>query len=68
MNLEELLDFFTKSSYEANYAMAKSTRKCAMCGQQAESFRCASAKLEYEISALCQHCQDKYFSNKDQKR
>lgn len=63
MNLEELLDFFSKSSYEANYSMAKSTGTCAMCGKQASAFRCASAKLEYEISALCQGCQDKYFNN-----
>lgn len=65
MNLEELLDFFSKSSYEANYSRAKSTRTCAMCGERAESFKCASAKLEYEISALCQKCQDKYFCKKD---
>ena len=62
MKVQKLLDFMSSRSYEANYAVAKATRTCVMCGNGARIFRDASAKLEYDVSALCQLCQDEYFT------
>ena len=61
--LQHLLDFFSCSAYKANYAAAKSTSTCIMCGNPAKNFRNASTRLEYSISALCQNCQDEFFKN-----
>ena len=61
MNVQKLLDFMSSNSYEATYAIAKATKTCVMCGGAAKVFRDASAKLEYDVSALCQKCQDEFF-------
>ena len=61
LKVQKLLDFMSSHSYEANYAIAKAARTCVMCGSPARIFRDASAKLEYDVSALCQRCQDEYF-------
>ena len=38
--------------------------KCAMCGRSRKefAFRNARSEREYEISGMCQHCQDRVFS------
>ncbi|MFH1490475.1 MAG: hypothetical protein ABII06_16325 [Pseudomonadota bacterium] len=61
MKVQKLLDLMSNHSYEANYAIAKATRTCVICRNAARVFRDASAKLEYDVSALCQGCQDEYF-------
>ena len=58
----ELLDIFSATTYRVNYANAKAERTCIRCGKQAKVFRDASAQLEYDISALCQMCQDELFT------
>ena len=59
--LQHLLKFLSGSAYKANYAAAKASRTCIMCGKPAMVFRDASARLEYNVSALCQSCQDEFF-------
>jgi phosphoribosyl-dephospho-CoA transferase len=60
--LKQLLDALSSVGYLSRYRYAKSTRACLMCGSPASSFRDEWGKLEYNVSALCQSCQDKYFS------
>ncbi|MBN1624981.1 MAG: hypothetical protein JW944_00540 [Deltaproteobacteria bacterium] len=61
--LQKLIDVISGNSYHANYAIAKSTTTCIICGKPSRVFRDRSARLEYDISAMCQLCQDKYLRN-----
>jgi hypothetical protein len=60
--LQRLLDLFAAPTYEAGFVMAKASGTCIMCGGPARSFRDPWARLEYDLSALCQSCQDEYFT------
>ena len=62
--LHELLECLSSNDYPVNYAIAKSKFTCIMCGQYVGTFRDAGARLEYDISALCQKCQDACFGGK----
>ena len=62
--LQELLDFLSGPTYESSYAIAKATGTCLMCGNPAKVFRDMSAKIEYDVSALCQKCQDEFFKGR----
>lgn len=60
--IETLLDLFAAPTYEASFVIAKASGTCIMCGGRARAFQDAWARLEYDLSALCQRCQDKYFT------
>ena len=61
--LENLLDILSSDrEYEKRFAIAKVSRSCIWCGEEAREFRDASARLEYFISALCQKCQDEFIN------
>ena len=60
----ELLECLSSNDYQVNYAIAKSNNSCIMCGRLASGFRDAATRLEYDISALCQECQDACFGSK----
>ncbi|MBE9571164.1 MAG: hypothetical protein IMF11_11085, partial [Proteobacteria bacterium] len=56
-NTLELLKIFSATTYRSSYTNAKTGKTCIRCGKPAKSFRDASARLEYKVSALCQKCQ-----------
>jgi hypothetical protein len=58
----ELIDRFSTATYETDYRNAKARGTCIICEKSAKEFRNASAKLEYDVSGLCQNCQDEYFN------
>lgn len=60
---QELLAIFSAESYDARYAQAKANHTCIRCEGRAIIFRDALARLEYEVSALCQKCQDECFKS-----
>lgn len=60
----ELLECLSSNDYQMNYAVAKSNSSCIMCGREVGEFRDAATRLEYDISALCQGCQDACFGGK----
>ncbi len=62
--LEKLSEFFSDVRYQENLAAAKATGTCVLCNKPANAFRTLPAKIEYEVSAICQQCQDKLFSRK----
>lgn len=62
--LHELFECLSSNDYQVNYTVAKSNFTCIMCGREAGDFRDAAMRLEYDISALCQECQDACFSGK----
>lgn len=43
---------------------AIAAHKCPMCWNPIEGFRDALSEREYEISGLCQNCQDEIFGDK----
>ena len=57
----ELLEILSATKYSAKYVNAKAGKTCIRCGKPAKSFRDPSARLEYNVSALCQKCQDECF-------
>ncbi len=59
--LQELFAALSDNETALRYASAKANKTCKICGRRAVTFRNALAKLEYNISAICQECQDKYF-------
>ncbi|MBW1800885.1 MAG: hypothetical protein JRJ85_09150 [Deltaproteobacteria bacterium] len=61
--IQELIRIFSDTDYRACYARAKATRTCIRCGRSVTFFHSASCRLEYDISALCQYCQDECFNN-----
>jgi len=52
--------------YSTRYAEAKRRKLCVLCQKSTKSFRDRSAELEYEISAICQECQDALFKGENQ--
>lgn len=63
-DLEKLSDLFSDVHYHENLAVAKAKETCVRCGLPAHDFRSLPAKIEYDVSALCQICQDELFSFK----
>lgn len=41
---------------------AKRDGICNLCGEPILSFKDAESKAEYAISAMCQNCQDEFFT------
>ena len=62
--LEQLIDVLSHPGYSSRYRSAKSSRTCLICASAAREFSDAWAKLEYEVSALCQGCQEEYLRGK----
>ena len=58
MDVTDLIKVFSAPTYKADYATAKAENRCVKCGDTATTFRDASSRVEYMVSALCQHCQD----------
>lgn len=58
--METLLEKFSK-----NFGVPRSTAfklsKCVICSGEAKDFRCDMSKKEYELSGMCQACQDSFF-------
>jgi len=64
----ELLEVLSDPRYKASYARAKATATCIKCKKPARTYRDASAKLEYDVSGLCQDCQDYFFDERETAR
>ena len=62
--LEQLIDILLNPGYNSLYRSAKSSHTCLICASPAREFSDEWAKLEYEVSALCQRCQEVYLRKK----
>jgi ribosomal protein S27E len=65
--LQALQNVFSKASYRADYARAKTQQTCIAWGQPARSFRDRAALFEYKVSALCQQCQDQLLYHQERR-
>jgi hypothetical protein len=62
--LAQLIDALADSDYTYHYRSAKSSHTCMLCRNQASAFTDEWAELEFQVSGLCQQCQDEYLGNK----
>ena len=65
-SMDDIFRLFARRDYESNYMKAKANETCIKCNRRVGPFRNNSSKLEYQISALCQECQDLYFQDQVQ--
>ena len=56
----EWIDKLSDPKIPEKLTQANIHRTCKTSGNQAIVFRLAVAKFEYDISAICQRCQEKY--------
>jgi hypothetical protein len=59
--VQELISVLSEKEVLARESIAKAQRLCKICGNPAIIFRTHRAKMEYDISMMCQSCQDYYF-------
>jgi len=48
--------------FDRSVSLAKAGNQCVCCGKNATEFRDEISKREYQISTLCQACQDEVFA------
>ena len=63
--LKELIHVLSDKHVIARENDAKSLRQCKICEGPAIDFRNTRSELEYNISMICQPCQDYYFPKKN---
>jgi len=59
--IQEFLDNFTKKNFDTTQAKAEKAKICVFCKKEITGFKDAISIREYEISGLCQECQDSVF-------
>jgi hypothetical protein len=62
--IQNFIDKFAKKSFGRSQTEAKEKKICVFCGEEIkmEDFKDQLSIKEYEISGLCQKCQDDTFS------
>ena len=63
--LERLKEELSLSVFGRSVALAKAGNQCISCGKRADTFRDDISESEYQISCLCQACQDQVFEEVD---
>jgi hypothetical protein len=61
--LQDLIDTLSDEQVILRGYQARRTGICKICSQPANSFRTPFSELEYQISSICQQCQDYYYLN-----
>lgn len=57
----KFLDELSLNLFGRSRSLAKAGNGCVSCGKPATTFRDERSKKEYEISGLCQTCQNSIF-------
>jgi hypothetical protein len=60
-NLEQFVDDFTKRNFGRTLSESQKQKVCVGCGKPIKGFKDVLSQREYEISGLCQECQDDVF-------
>jgi len=47
--------------FNRSFTLAKAGKQCVVCGKQADIFSCDRAEREYNISHMCETCQNEVF-------
>ena len=59
--MQKFLDDFTRINTGVSASVSQAVNHCVWCHKSATEFRDPLSVKEYEISGLCQECQDKVF-------
>jgi uncharacterized CHY-type Zn-finger protein len=59
--LQSFVNNFTKENFGRDLSTSQKQKICVVCGEPIKEFRDDLSKREYEISGLCQECQDEVF-------
>lgn len=60
-SMQSFVDEFAEDVYGTSATQALEQQVCVSCGSEAVTFRDSMSAREYQISALCQKCQDETF-------
>ena len=58
--IENMLENFSMH-FNTQRSSAFAKKVCVMCGGEAKHFKDAASEREYDISGMCQVCQDSFF-------
>ena len=59
--VEHFLDEMTLNLFGRSRSLAVAGKSCVACGKPADSFKDERSRKEFNISGLCQNCQDQIF-------
>ena len=59
--IQELIRTLTDDEVRSRAKIARAKQICKICGKPATSFRMPLARFEYNVSLICQSCQDYYW-------
>ncbi len=59
--IQELIEVLSDKQVQARDLNAKTSHTCKICGTPAEHFLSASSEFEYQVSHICQDCQNYYY-------
>jgi hypothetical protein len=59
--MENFLNELSLALYGRSRSLAKAGKGCVSCGKPANTFKDERSRKEYNISGLCQDCQDQIF-------
>ena len=59
--IQELIRTLTHDDVRSRAKIARAQQICKICGNPATSFRMPLARFEYNVSLICQSCQDYYW-------
>jgi hypothetical protein len=60
--MEKFLENFSKNFLAQPRSKAFRTNTCVRCKMEATTFRDGTSKKDYEITGMCQSCQDGFYS------
>lgn len=67
-NLDKFADALAKMTFGRTKSEATKKEICVMCGEPVGEFRDELSAREFQISQLCQKCQDVIFSDEEEDR
>ncbi len=62
-NLQKLINCLSEPDYPTKLRVARNSNSCVICKKKAKEFSAELTKFEYNISALCERCQETYIHN-----
>jgi hypothetical protein len=65
-NMENFLEELGQNVFGRSRTLAAANNACVSCGKPATDFRDELSRREYNISMLCQACQDEAFAEPEE--
>jgi hypothetical protein len=61
--ISEFIAILSDNKIQKRTANAKTNRLCKICGRPVSDFLDAKSEFEYQISAICEECQNYYMGH-----